>query len=76
MQKQPPELFSTKGYSQKFRKIHSKAPVPEFFFNKIADLRPATLLKKRHWHRCFPVNYAKFLRTPFLLNISGQLFLK
>ena len=27
---------------------------------------PATLLKKRLWHRCFPVNYVKFLRTPFL----------
>ena len=27
---------------------------------------PATLLKKRLWHRWFPVNFAKFLRTPFL----------
>ena len=36
------------------------------FFNKVAGLRPATLLKKRLWHRCFPVNFAKFLRTPFL----------
>ena len=26
---------------------------------------PATLLKKRLWHRCFPVNFAKFLTTPF-----------
>ena len=25
--------------------------------------RPATLLKKRFWHRCFPVNFAKFLGT-------------
>ena len=23
-------------------------------------------IKKRFWHRCFPVNFAKFLRTPFL----------
>ena len=29
-------------------------------------LRRATLLKKRLWHRCFPMNFAKFLRTPFL----------
>ena len=28
-------------------------------------LRPATLLKKRLWHRCFLVSFAKFLRTPF-----------
>ena len=25
---------------------------------KVADLRLATLLKKRLWHRCFPVNFA------------------
>ena len=30
--------------------------------------RSATLLKKTLWHRCFPVNYAKFLRTCFLQN--------
>ena len=38
-------------------------------------LRPATLLKKRLWHRCFPVNFVKFLRTPFLKNTSGWLLL-
>ena len=26
------------------------------------DTRPATLLKKILWHRCFPMNFAKFLR--------------
>ena len=26
----------------------------------------SNLLKKRLWHRCFPVNFAKFLKTPFL----------
>ena len=30
--------------------------------------KPATILKKRFWHRCFPVNFVKFLnlfkRTP------------
>ena len=40
--------------------------MPEFLFNKVAGLRPATLLKKRLWYSCFPVNFAKFLRTPFL----------
>ena len=39
------------------------------------SLRPATLLKKRPWHRCFPVNFVKFLRTPFLQNIFGRLLL-
>ena len=45
------------------------------FFNKISGLRPATLLKKRLWHRCFPMNFVKFLRTPFLQNTSGRLLL-
>ena len=35
------------------------------FFNKAEGLRPAILLKKKLWHRCFPVNFVKFLRTHF-----------
>ena len=31
-----------------------------------------SLLKTRLWHRCFPVNIVKFLRTPFLQNTSGR----
>ena len=34
-----------------------------------------TLLKKRLWYRCFPMIFAKFLRTPFLQNTSGRLSL-
>ena len=33
----------------------------------------ANFIKKRFWHRCFPVNFAKFLRTPVLQNIFGRL---
>ena len=36
--------------------------------------RPVTLLIKRLWHRCFPVNFAKFLRILFLQNTSGGCF--
>ena len=36
-------------------------------------LRPATLLKKRLWHRCFPINLEKILRTTFLQNTSRRL---
>ena len=39
--------------------------MPEPLFNIVAGLRPATFLKKRPWRGCFPVNFAKFLRTPF-----------
>ena len=33
-------------------------------------------IKKRLWHRCSPVNFAKFLRTPFLQNSSGRLLVE
>ena len=36
------------------------------FFNKVSGLRPATLSKRKLWHRSFPVNFTKLLRTPFL----------
>ena len=38
------------------------------------DLRPATLLKRRLWHGCFPVNFVKFLRTPFLRTYLDDCF--
>ena len=41
----------------------------------LAGLGPATLLKKGLWHRCFPVNFAIFLGTPFSQNTSGRLLL-
>ena len=42
------------------------------FFTKVAGLRAVNLLKKRLRHRCFPVNFAKLLRTPFLQNSSQR----
>ena len=39
--------------------------MPDYLFNKVAGLRSTTLFKKRLWHRCFPVNFVTFLRTPF-----------
>ena len=33
------------------------------------------MLKKNHWHRCFPVNCAKFTRTAFVQKTSGRLLL-
>ena len=38
-------------------------------------LKACNFIKKRLWHRCFPVNFAKFLRTPFSQNTSGRLLL-
>ena len=33
------------------------------------------LIKRKLWHKCFPLNFAKFLRTLFLQNTSGRLLL-
>ena len=35
--------------------------------SKFAGLRPADLLKKKLWHRGFPVNLAEVLETPFFI---------
>ena len=64
-----------KGVLKNFAKFTGKHLCQSLFFNKVAGVKPATLLKKRLWHRCFPVNFAKFLRTPFLQNTSGRLLL-
>ena len=40
------------------------------YFNKVAFQR----LLKRLWHECFPVNLAKFLRTPFLRTPQDDCF--
>ena len=46
-----------------FAKFTDKHLCYRLFFNKVAGLRPATLLRKSFWHRSFPVNFEKFLRT-------------
>ena len=48
-----------------FAKFTGKHLCQVLFYNKVAGPEPATLLEKRLWHRCFPMNFAKFLRTSF-----------
>ena len=43
--------------------------------SQMIGLRSATLLKKRLRHRCFPVNFAKFLRTPLFTEHFQRLLL-
>ena len=49
-----------KGVLRNLAKFAGKHLRRRLFFNKVAGLKPATLLKKRLWHRCFPVIIAKF----------------
>ena len=43
------------------------------FFIKV---KACKFIKKRLQHKCFPVNFVRFLRTPFLQNTSGRLLLQ
>ena len=65
-----------KGVFKNFAKFTKKYLSQNLFFNKVSGLRPVTLLKKRLWHNCFTVKFAKFLRAPFLQNTSGWLLLE
>ena len=60
-------MFCKKGSLRTFTKFTVKHLCHNLFFNKVAHLGPATLLKKRLWHRCFPVTFVKFLKTPFFI---------
>ena len=52
-----PEVFCKKGVLRNFTKFTAKQCARFSFLRKWK--------KKRPWHRCFPVNFVKFLRTPF-----------
>ena len=61
-----PGVFCKKRVLKNFAKFMGKHLCQRLFFNKVAGLKPVILLKKSLWHRCFPVNFGKFSRTPFL----------
>ena len=61
-----PEVFCKKGFFRNIAKFTGKHLRQSLFFNKVAGIRSATLLKKRVWHRYVLVSFAKFLRRPFL----------
>ena len=69
------EVFCKKGVLKNFAKLTGKHLCQNHFFNKVAAPRPATLLEKRPWHRCFLVNLAKFLRTSFFIEYPWWLLL-
>ena len=53
-----PEVFCKKGILRNFAKFTGKHLCRSLFLNKVAGLR--------QWC-CLPVNFAKFLRTPFII---------
>ena len=60
--------------AEKLHKIHRKIPVLESLFN-VSGLETCNFVKKWLQQRYFPVNFAKFSKTPILWNIHKQLLL-
>ena len=75
VQKQPPEMFCKKRCSKNFRKFHRKTPVLESLFNNVAGVQAWNFIKKILLHWCFPIKFAKRLRTSILQNIWERLLL-
>ena len=63
-----PGCILQKTNNWKSCKIHMKTPMPEslFLLKLQTEISNFVFLKKRLWHGCFPVNFAKFLRATFL----------
>ena len=59
------EVFCKKGVLENFTKFTGKHLCWSLFFNKVAGVRPESILKKRLQHRCFPLNLVKFLKNSF-----------
>ena len=72
------QIYSIKKVLLKIsQNLQENTYVRASFFIKLQALSTATaaLLKKRLWHRCSSVNFAIFLRTPFMQNTCGRLLL-
>ena len=61
-----PEVFCKHDVLRNFTKFTGKHLWQSHQKTPVAGLGPATLLKKRLWHRCFPLNFTTFLRRLFL----------
>ena len=75
MQKQPSEEFFKKSVRRNFAEFTKKHLYQNLFFDKVKLCRSTTSLKASLYRRCFLVNFAKFVRTPFLQNTRGRLVL-
>ena len=68
------QVFNKKAVLKNFAIFTEKHLRWSLFLNKNVGLQSWNFIKKRLQHRFFPVNIAKFLRTPVLENICERLF--
>ena len=79
----PPEVFYKKGDLRNFTNSQENTCARASLLIKLQTrpqglqgLRPETLLKKRPWRRCFPVNFKKFLKKTFFTEHLQWVLLK
>ena len=70
------EVFCKKGILRNFAKFPGKHLCQSLFFNKVAGLRPATLLKRDSGTGVFLSTLRNFYDHLFLQNTSGGCFWK
>ena len=68
-------MFCKKGVLRNFTNFAGKHLCQSLFLNIVAGLRPATLLKKRLWHRCFLMNLRNFKELLFFIEHPWWLLL-
>ena len=59
------EVFRKTDVLRNLTKFTGKHLCQSLFLNKVAGLEASNFI--RLWHRCFPMNFVKFLRTPFFI---------
>ena len=74
VEKQPPEVLYKKVFLKILRNPQENTCARVSFWIKLHVVYK--FMKKRLWHGCFPVNFAKFLRKLLLQNSSRRLFVK
>ena len=63
------QMFFKIGVLINFTKFTGKHLCWSLFLSKSPGLEAFNFIKKRLQHRCFPVNFVKFIKTPILKNI-------
>ena len=59
-------MFHEKGILKNFAKLKGKHLCQSLFFNNVAGIKPATLLKNRLWHG-FPCEFCKTFKNTFFI---------
>ena len=75
MKSSRPEVFCKKGALRNFAKFTGKHLYQSLFLNKVVGLA-CNLIKKESLAQVFPVNFTKFLSTPFFTEHLMWLLLK